>query len=91
MKNIPLLAKFGKIKKKEKKIEKSLKGIYTYFMDFQALVDAQGMASAVLSVEKTDDGHYGDIRIVRANKMYRQIMGVCAIFSTFAADFVKKS
>ena len=44
-------------------------------MDFQALVDIQGMAAAVISVEKTDDGHYGDIRIVKANKMYRQIMG----------------
>ena len=33
------------------------------------------MAAAVLSVEKTDDGHYGDIRIVRANAMYKQIMG----------------
>ncbi|WP_294429843.1 GGDEF domain-containing protein [uncultured Treponema sp.] len=44
-------------------------------MDFQTLVDAQGMAAAVLSVEKTDDGYYGDIRIVRANEMYKQIMG----------------
>lgn len=44
-------------------------------MDFQSIVDAQGMAAAVLSVEKTDDGHYGDIRIVRANEKYKQIMG----------------
>lgn len=44
-------------------------------MDFQALVDAQGMASAVISVVKTQDGHCGDIRIVRANAQYKQIMG----------------
>ncbi|MBR5096663.1 MAG: GGDEF domain-containing protein [Treponema sp.] len=44
-------------------------------MDFQALVDSCGMAAAVLSVQKTDDGHFGDIRIVRANDMYKKIMG----------------
>lgn len=44
-------------------------------MDFQNLVDSQGMAAAVLSVEKNNDGHYGDIRIVCANEMYKQIMG----------------
>ncbi|MBO7121825.1 MAG: GGDEF domain-containing protein [Treponema sp.] len=44
-------------------------------MDFQALVDSCEMAAAVLSVQKTDDGHYGDIRIVRANEMYKKIMG----------------
>ncbi|WP_191015811.1 sensor domain-containing diguanylate cyclase [Treponema zioleckii] len=44
-------------------------------MDFQKLVDSYGMAAAVLSVEKTDDGHYGDIRIVCANSMYKKIMG----------------
>ena len=44
-------------------------------MDFQNLVDAYGMAAAVLSVEKTEDGHWGEIRIVRANKLYKDIMG----------------
>ena len=33
------------------------------------------MAAAVLSVEKTENGHYGDIRIVRANEKYKKIMG----------------
>ena len=44
-------------------------------MDFQNLVDSYGMAAAVLSVEKTDDGHWGEIRIVCANAQYKQIMG----------------
>ena len=44
-------------------------------MDFQLLVDSCGMAAAVLSVEKTENGHYGDIRIVRANEKYKKIMG----------------
>ena len=44
-------------------------------MDFQNLVDMYEMATAVLSVEKTADGHWGDIRIVRANSQYKQIMG----------------
>ena len=44
-------------------------------MDFQNLVDSYDMAAAVLSVEKKEDGHPGDIRIVRANEKYRNIMG----------------
>lgn len=44
-------------------------------MDFQNLVDMYEMAAAVLSVEKTEDGHWGEIRIVRANLQYKQIMG----------------
>lgn len=44
-------------------------------MDFQLLVDSCGMAAAVLSVEKTENGHYGEIRIVRANEKYKKIMG----------------
>ncbi len=44
-------------------------------MDFQRLVDSCGMAAAVLSVEEIENDHYGDIRIVRANNQYRQIMG----------------
>ena len=44
-------------------------------MDFQSIVDSCGMAAAVLSVEKTADGHPGEIRIVSANAAYKQIMG----------------
>ena len=44
-------------------------------MNFQELVDSYEMAAAVLSVEKTPEGHYGEIRIVRANSKYKQIMG----------------
>ncbi len=44
-------------------------------MDFQNIVDSYGMAAAIMSVEKTEDGHHGDIRIVVANSMYKQIMG----------------
>ena len=44
-------------------------------MDFQSIVDAQGMAAAVLSVEKTEEGRCGEIRIVCANEDYKQIMG----------------
>lgn len=44
-------------------------------MDFQKLVDSYQMAAAVLSVEDKEDGHYGDIRIVKANPMYKKIMG----------------
>ena len=44
-------------------------------MDFQNLVDSYEMAAAVLSVERTDDGHWGEIRIVRANEQYKNIMG----------------
>lgn len=44
-------------------------------MDFQSIVDSFEMAAAVLSVEDFGEGRYGDIRIVRANSMYRKIMG----------------
>ncbi|MBB5225412.1 GGDEF domain-containing protein [Treponema ruminis] len=44
-------------------------------MDFQSIVDSYEMAAAVLSVEDKGEGRYGDIRIVRANSMYRKIMG----------------
>ena len=44
-------------------------------MDFQQIVDSYEMAAAVMSVEKKADGHYGDIRIVSANSMYKKIMG----------------
>ena len=44
-------------------------------MDFQALVDSCEMSASVISVEKTDDGHYGDIRVVCANDVYKKAMG----------------
>ncbi len=42
---------------------------------FQALVDKQIKACAVLSVEKGPDGTAGMIRIVRANRAYKTAMG----------------
>lgn len=44
-------------------------------MDFQEIVDSYDMAAAVLSVEQKTDRHCGDIRIVKVNDKYRQIMG----------------
>lgn len=44
-------------------------------MYFQDIVDSFGMAAAVISVEDKQDGRYGEIRIVCANSMYKQIMG----------------
>ena len=44
-------------------------------MDFQEIVNTCGMAAAVLSVEKTDDGHHGEIRIICSNALYKQKMG----------------
>ena len=56
-------------------IEKNAFCPYHIRMDFQELVDSYAMAAAVLSVEKTPDGHYGEIRIVRANALYKHLMG----------------
>ncbi|MBR3015962.1 MAG: GGDEF domain-containing protein [Clostridia bacterium] len=39
-------------------------------MDFQKLVDSMGAMTCVVSVEKLDNGGYGDIRIVTGNKAY---------------------
>ena len=44
-------------------------------MDFQKFVDSFEMATAVLSVEKKGADQWGDIRIVCANAMYKNIMG----------------
>lgn len=44
-------------------------------MDFQEFVDSYSMAAAVLSVEKLGEEHWGEIRIVKANAMYKKIMG----------------
>ena len=42
---------------------------------FQNFVDGVGMACAVLSVAKKEDGSCGEIRIVRSNRLYKEIMG----------------
>ena len=39
-------------------------------MDFQKLVDSIGAMTCVVSVEKLDNGGYGDIRIVTGNRAY---------------------
>jgi len=44
-------------------------------VDFQSLVDMCAMSCSVVSVEKTADGRCGEIRIVCANKKYRDEMG----------------
>lgn len=44
-------------------------------MDHQTFVDHVAMPCCVMSVEKTDAGTCGEIRIVAANQAYRRIMG----------------
>ena len=44
-------------------------------MDFQEFVDGFKMAATVMSVERVGDDHWGEIRIVKSNAMYKQIMG----------------
>lgn len=43
-------------------------------MDFQKIADSYHTMTCILSVEKTDDGGYGEIRIVAGNKMYIDII-----------------
>lgn len=43
-------------------------------MDFQEIVDSYDMAAVVISVEKKEGGHYGDIRLVKANDLYKKDM-----------------
>lgn len=45
-------------------------------MDFQGFVNTFAMPCAVLSVEKHASHRYGDIRIVRANDIYKVEMGI---------------
>ena len=59
-------------------------------MDFQSIVDACGMAAAVMSVRETDDGHYDEIRIVRVNEMYKKIMGPGYHDNIIYSDLVPK-
>ena len=44
-------------------------------MIFQDIVNSVGMAASIISVEKKDDDHYGEIRIVCANAKYKETMG----------------
>ena len=41
-----------------------------YTMKFQSVVDGIDAMSCVVSVEKLENGHYGDIRIVTGNRAY---------------------
>lgn len=45
-------------------------------MDFQGFVNTFSIACAVLSVQDASNGHCGEIRIVKANDIYRDTMGV---------------
>ena len=44
-------------------------------MDFQAFTDSVAMPCCVLSVAKTPEGGYGEIRILCSNAAYKQTMG----------------
>ena len=59
-------------------------------MDFQNLVDSLGMAVAVLSVEKKESNHYGNIRIVRANSIYKKTMGPTYHDDMLYSDLIPK-
>ena len=43
-------------------------------MDFQQFVDTFYSPTCVVSVEKKDDGGYGEIRIVSVNKKYNEMI-----------------
>ena len=43
-------------------------------MDFQKFVDSLFSPACIVSVEKKEDGGYGDIRIVTANRKYADIL-----------------
>ena len=45
-------------------------------MDFQGLVDSYFSPTCIVSVEKSESGIYGDIRIVAANKKYADMIDV---------------
>ena len=42
-------------------------------MDFQALADSFSQAAVVISVEKKEEGKYGDIRFVAGNSVYKAL------------------
>lgn len=45
-------------------------------MDFQGFVNTFAMPCAVLSIERLSSRHYGQIKIVRANDIYKEAMGI---------------
>ena len=45
-------------------------------MDFQGFVNTFTLPCAILSVERLSERHYGDIRFVKANDIYKETMGV---------------
>ena len=45
-------------------------------MDFQKFADSVFSPTCVLSVQKTETGGYGDIRIVAANKKYADLLNL---------------
>ena len=44
-------------------------------MDFQSIANSCGKPAAIIGVERTDDGLYGEIRLICANEAYKKIMG----------------
>ena len=42
-------------------------------MDFQSTVDGIDAMTCVVSVEKLDNGRYGDVRIVTGNRAYIEV------------------
>lgn len=43
-------------------------------MDFQSIVDSVYVPTIVVSVEKREDGGYGDIRLAAGNKKYADLL-----------------
>ena len=45
-------------------------------MEFQKLVDSFYAPTCIMSVEKTEDGRYGEIRMVAGNKKYTDMIDI---------------
>ena len=43
-------------------------------MDFQSIVDSVYVPTIVVSVDKREDGGYGDIRLAAGNKKYADLL-----------------
>ncbi len=43
-------------------------------MDFQKIADSYYPMTSILSVEKTPDGKYGEIRVIAGNQKYIEIV-----------------
>jgi diguanylate cyclase (GGDEF)-like protein len=46
------------------------------FMEFQKLVDSFYAPTCIMSVEKTEDGRHGEIRMVAGNKKYKDMIDI---------------